>query len=73
MGENAFTAPFFELHGRKELLADGVMTLMEYSRERVVLLCRGARVRIWGAELQVALLTQSKAVISGIINGFEFF
>ena len=73
MSDNAFTAPFFQLFGRKELHAEGVMTLMEYSRERVVLLCRGARVRVWGTELQVALLSQSKAIISGVINGFEFF
>ncbi|MBQ3082025.1 MAG: YabP/YqfC family sporulation protein [Clostridia bacterium] len=73
MADNTFTAPFFQLFGRKELHAEGVMTLMEYSKERVVLLCRGIRVRIWGSELQVALLSQSKAVISGVINGFEFF
>lgn len=73
MAENSFTAPFFQLFGRKELHAEGVMTLMEYSKERVVLLCRNVRVRVWGTELQVALLSQSKAVISGVINGFEFF
>ncbi len=73
MVENTFTAPLFQLFGRKELHAEGVMTLMEYSRERVVLLCRGIRVRIWGEGLQVALLSQSKAIISGTVNGFEFF
>lgn len=73
MADNTFTAPLFQLFGRKELHAEGVMTLMEYSRERVVLLCRGVRVRIWGSELQVALLSQSKAIISGVISGFEFF
>lgn len=73
MAENSFKAPLFQLFGRKELHAEGVMTLMEYSKERVVLLCRSVRVRIWGTELQVALLSQSKAIISGVINGFEFF
>ena len=73
MAENALTAAFFELHGRRRLLADGIMTLMEYSSERIIMLCRGTRVRIWGTDLQIALLSQNKAMITGLISGFEFF
>lgn len=73
MEENIYNAPFFQLQGRRLLQAEGVMTLMEYSTERVVMLCRGSRVKVWGSGLQVALLSQSKAVITGMINGFEFF
>lgn len=73
MEDNVLNAPFFQLQGRRLLQAEGVMTLMEYSKEQVVMLCRGTRVKVRGEELKVALLSQSRAVITGLINGFEFF
>lgn len=71
--DNNITAPYFQLQGRRQLQAEGVMTLMEYSREQVVMLCKGIRIRVRGEDLKVALLSQSRAVITGLINGFEFF
>lgn len=73
MQDNMFTAPSFELHGRRLLQAQGVMTLVEYSKEQVIMLCRSSRIRIRGADLQVAMLSQNRAVITGLINGLEFF
>ncbi len=70
--ENAFTSPFFELHGRRELFVDGAVTLVEYGEEQIVLLCGGQKVRIRGTTLRVALLSASKAVINGLISGFDF-
>ena len=72
MAENVFTAPLIQLFGRSELCADGVMTLLEYSDQRVTLLCRELTLYIKGSELQVALLSHNKAVISGVIKSFEF-
>lgn len=72
MGESAFTAPYFELHGTRELFLDGACTLLQYAAGEVVLLCGGLRVRIRGTKLQVALLSPDKAVISGSISGFDF-
>lgn len=72
MAENVFTAPLIQLFGRRELCAEGVMTLLEYSTVRVTLLCRELTLSIRGTELQVALLSHNKAVISGNIKGFEF-
>jgi len=72
MAENVFTAPLIQLYGRSELCAEGVMTLLEYSTERVTLLCKDLTLSIKGSELQVALLSQNKAVISGRIKSFEF-
>lgn len=73
MDNNMLSAPTFELHGRRLLRAQGVMTLVEYSREQLTLLCKSSRIRIRGEELQVALLSQNRAVITGLINGLEFF
>ena len=72
MAENAFTSPFFEIHGRKELFVDGAVTLMEYGAEQIVLLCGGLKIRVKGNGLQVALLSANKAVISGVLGGFDF-
>ncbi len=73
MEENILSAPSFELHGRRLLRAQGVMTLVEYSKEQVTMLCRSSRIRIRGEELQVAMLSQNRAVITGLICGLEFF
>lgn len=70
--ENSLTAPAFQLQGRRLLQAEGVMTLLEYSKERVVLLCRNTKVIVRGEGLKVALLSQNRAVITGLICGFEF-
>lgn len=72
MAENAFTSPFFELHGRRELFIDGVVTLMEYGAEQIVVLCGGLKLRIRGEDLRVALLSSSKAVINGTLHSFDF-
>ena len=73
MAENIFTAPSFELHGRRLLKAQGVMTLVEYTEEKVTMLCRSSRISIRGTDLQVAMLAHDRAVITGQINGLEFF
>lgn len=73
LSDNIFTAPSFELHGRRLLKAQGVMTLVEYTNEKVTMLCRSSRISIRGTELQVAMLSQNRAVITGLINGIEFF
>lgn len=70
--ENAFGTPFFEIHGRRELLADGVITLLEYDAERIVLLCGGQKLAVRGTGLRIALLSASKTVICGQICGVDF-
>lgn len=72
MAENAFTSPFLELHGRRELFADGAVTLLEYGAQQIVLLCGGLKIRVRGEGLQVALLSANKAVISGVLCGLDF-
>ncbi|MBR6593746.1 MAG: YabP/YqfC family sporulation protein [Clostridia bacterium] len=70
--DNFLSSPTFELQGKRLLQADGVMTLIEYSRDRVVLLCREGRISIRGEGLKVSLLSRERAVVSGLITGFDF-
>ncbi len=72
MFENAFTSPFYELHGRRELLIDGAVTLAEYSDAQIVLLCCGQKLRVRGKSLRVALLSMDKALINGNLDGLDF-
>lgn len=72
MVENAFTSPFLELHGRRELFVDGSVTLTEYGDEQIVFACCGQRLRVRGRSLRVALLSADKALINGVIDGFDF-
>ncbi len=73
MENKTLSSPSFELHGRRLLQAQGVMTLVEYSTERVIMVCRSSRIRVTGQDLQVAMLSQNRAVITGLIGGLEFF
>ena len=70
--ENSITASSFVLQGKRLMQAEGVMTLIEYSRDRVVLLCREGCVSIRGEGLKVSLLSRERAVVSGLIIGFDF-
>ncbi len=70
--ENAFTAPFYELHGRRELFIDGECTLTEYGDEQIAFICGGHSVRVRGKGLRVALLSAGKSIIVGTINGLDF-
>ncbi len=72
MENKGFTAAFFELQGRSRLLVEGLVTLTEYSDERINMMCRGNAVRVRGKELKIALLGETKAMITGRIDGFEF-
>ncbi len=72
MANNGFTAAFFELQGRNRLLIEGLITLTEYDDERIYMMCRDNSVRIRGKGLKIALLGDSKAMITGRIDGFEF-
>lgn len=72
MTKNSFTASFFELQGRNRLLVEGLITLTEYSDSVIYMLCRENAVRVRGKELKIALLGESKAMITGRIDGFEF-
>ena len=72
MTKDGFTASFFELQGRSKLLVEGLITLTEYSENLIYMMCRGNAVRVRGRTLQIALLGESKAMITGRIDGFEF-
>lgn len=73
MENMGLSSPTFELYGRRTLQAQGVMTLVEYSREQVIMLCKSSRIRIKGEELQVALLSKNRAMVTGLIKGLDFF
>ncbi len=72
MTKDGFTAAFFELQGRSRLLVEGLITLTEYSESNIYMMCRDNAVRVRGHGLQIALLGECKALITGRIDGFEF-
>lgn len=73
MENMGLSSPTFELYGRRTLQAQGVMTLVEYTREQVIMLCKSSRIRIRGEDLQVALLSKNRAMVTGLIKGLDFF
>ena len=73
MENMGLSSPTFELYGRRTLQAQGVMTLVEYTREQVIMLCKSSRIRIKGEDLQVALLSKNRAMVTGLIKGLDFF
>ncbi|MBQ4647792.1 MAG: YabP/YqfC family sporulation protein [Clostridia bacterium] len=73
MENMGLSSPTFEMYGRRTLQAQGVMTLVEYTREQVIMLCKSSRIRIRGEDLQVALLSKNRAMVTGLIKGLDFF
>lgn len=65
------TAPWITVYGKNKLHAEGAMTLVEYTAESIVLMCRNSLLHVRGTELKVALLGQSRAIISGNLQGLE--
>lgn len=65
------TAPWITVYGKSKLHAEGMMTLAEYTSENVVLVCKNSCLRVRGTQLQVALLSQSRAIISGNLQSLE--
>ena len=65
------TAPWITVYGKHKLHAEGAMTLAEYTAEKVVLVCKNSLLKVSGTQLQVSLLSQSRAIISGNLEALE--
>ena len=58
--------------GNRGAVVDGCDGIMDYDQERVILRTGRLTVRITGKKLRLTKLTQSSAVVEGIISGLEY-
>lgn len=58
--------------GNRSAVVDGCDGIMDYDQERVILRTGRLTVRITGKKLRLTKLTQSSAVVEGIISGLEY-
>ncbi|NBJ88712.1 YabP/YqfC family sporulation protein [Acutalibacter sp. 1XD8-36] len=58
--------------GNRSAVVDGCDGIVDYDEERVVLRTGRLTVRITGRRLRLTKLTQSSAMIEGVIMGLEY-
>ena len=58
--------------GNRSAVVDGCDGIVDYDEERVVLRTGRLTVRITGRRLRLTKLTQSSAMIEGVITGLEY-
>ena len=64
--------PHIELTGNREILIDGVRSILEYGETCVVLECNKISVRITGTNVCIDRYIADTAVVSGILSEISF-
>lgn len=72
-GKEALLPCYFELRGRKEMLIDGLESLVAYDERDVRFICGGYLIKVKGKALKLEFLNDGRAVLHGTLDSFEFF
>lgn len=63
---------YIEIRGNKEVLIDGMSTIIDFSQERIVVLVRNKKVAINGKKLSLITMNDQRISIEGIIKSLEY-
>lgn len=63
---------FIEIRGKKEVLIDGMSTVLEYSDDRIVVYSEKSKIVIKGNELELLTMNEGRLSIQGKIIALEF-
>lgn len=63
---------YIEIRGNKEMLIDGMSTIIDFSQERIVVLVRNKKVAINGKKLSLITMNDQRISIEGIIKSLEY-
>lgn len=63
---------YIEIRGNKEVLIDGMSTIIDFSQERIVVLVKNKKVAINGKKLSLITMNDQRISIEGIIKSLEY-
>lgn len=63
---------YIEIRGNKEVLIDGMSTIIDFSQERIVVLVKKQKVVINGKQLALITMNDQRISIEGIIKSLEY-
>lgn len=63
---------YIEIRGNKEVLIDGMSTIIDFSQERILVLVRNKKVAINGKKLSLITMNDQRISIEGIIKSLEY-
>lgn len=63
---------YIEIRGNKEVLIDGMSTIIDFSQERIVVLVRNKKIAINGKKLSLITMNDQRISIEGIIKSLEY-
>lgn len=65
-------SPVVELSGNRRAVVDGCDGIVEYGEEQVIFRAGGMKLRFTGRNLRLVKLTDSAAVVEGLIQQVEY-